>query len=226
MIDAFTRGVQTGEPFRAEVRFISRDGEEVWILGEARLIRDDAGRFAYFQGVGFDITPTKRAQEMMAEAARLRAEIYAARNVELAELNEQLRVAIEQAEAAEALQRQLLAREREVVERLTQLDRDKNDFVSSVSHELRTPVTSMLGLPGAARPTATRARSTPEQAAHARGHPPQQPAPAQPHRGPADGVGAGGDEDAAGAGPGVGAGADRVGRRGHEPGHDRAGPGR
>ena len=52
VIDAFTRGVQTGEPFRAEVRFMSRTGEEVWILGEARLIRDDAGRLAYFQGVG------------------------------------------------------------------------------------------------------------------------------------------------------------------------------
>jgi PAS domain S-box-containing protein len=145
VIAAFTRGVQTGEPFRAEVRFISRDGEEVWILGEARLIRDDTGRFAYFQGVGFDITPTKRAQEMMAEAARLRAEIYAARNIELVELNAKLQVAVEQAEAAEALQRTLLDREREVVERLTRLDRDKNDFVSSVSHELRTPVTSMLG---------------------------------------------------------------------------------
>ncbi len=152
VIEAFTRGVQTGGPFRAEVRFISRSGEEVWILGEARLIRDDAGRLAYFQGVGFDITPSKRAQAMMAEAenvrveaAQLLADVYAARNVELAELNEQLRVAVEQAEAAEALQRQLLAREREVVDRLTRLDRDKNDFVSSVSHELRTPVTSMLG---------------------------------------------------------------------------------
>ncbi len=145
VIEAFTKGVHTGGPFRAEVRFFSRQGEEVWILGEARLIRDDTGRLAYFQGVGFDITPTKRAQAMMAEAAQLRAELYTARNVELAELNEQLRVAVEQAEAAEALQRQLLTRERMVVERLTRLDRDKNDFVSSVSHELRTPVTSMLG---------------------------------------------------------------------------------
>ena len=152
VIDAFTRGVQTGQPFRAEVRFISRDGEEVWILGEARLIRDDGGRLAYFQGVGFDITPSKRAQAMMAEAervrveaAQLRTELYVARNVELAELNEQLRVAVEQAETAEARQRLLLAREREVVDRLTRLDADKNDFVSSVSHELRTPVTSMLG---------------------------------------------------------------------------------
>ncbi|MEA2703785.1 MAG: hypothetical protein QOD63_1730, partial [Actinomycetota bacterium] len=145
VIEAFTRGIQTGGPFRAEVRFLSRDGTEVWILGEARLIRDDQGRLAYFQGVGFDITPSKRAQEALAlaerakaEAARLRADAYSAANVELAELNEQLR-------QAEAIQRALLAREHEVVERLTQLDRDKTDFVSSVTHELRTPVTSMLG---------------------------------------------------------------------------------
>ena len=85
------------------------------------------------------------AERVRVEAAQLRTELYVARNVELAELNEQLRVAVEQAEAAEARQRQLLAREREVVDRLTRLDRDKNDFVSSVSHELRTPVTSMLG---------------------------------------------------------------------------------
>lgn len=145
VIEAFTRGIQTGGPFRAEVRFLARDGTEVWILGEARLIRDDKGRLAYFQGVGFDITPSKRAQEALAqaerakaEAARLRADAYSAANVELAELNEQLR-------EAEAMQRGLLAREHEVVERLTQLDRDKTDFVSSVTHELRTPVTSMLG---------------------------------------------------------------------------------
>jgi PAS domain S-box-containing protein len=145
VIEAFTRGVQTGGPFRAEVRFLSRDGKEVWILGEARLIRDDKGRLAYFQGVGFDITPSKQAQQALAqaerakaEAARLRADAYSAANVELAELNEQLR-------EAEAMQRAMLAREHEVVERLTQLDRDKTDFVSSVTHELRTPVTSMLG---------------------------------------------------------------------------------
>ena len=145
VIEAFTRGIHTGGPFRAEVRFLSREGKEVWILGEARLIRDDMGRLAYFQGVGFDITPSKRAQEALAlaerakaEAAQMRADAVSATNVELAELNEQLR-------QAEAMQRAMLAREHEVVERLTQLDRDKTDFVSSVTHELRTPVTSMLG---------------------------------------------------------------------------------
>lgn len=50
-----------------------------------------------------------------------------------------------------------LDKERQVVERLQQLDAAKNDFVSTVSHELRTPTTSIVGytemiLDGAAGP--------------------------------------------------------------------------
>jgi signal transduction histidine kinase len=48
--------------------------------------------------------------------------------------------------AAELAQRDdLLDREREVVHALQDLNRQKDDFVSSVSHELRTPITSILG---------------------------------------------------------------------------------
>ena len=46
---------------------------------------------------------------------------------------------------AEAAHRSALRHEREMVEKLTELDRAKNDFVSTVSHELRTPLTSVLG---------------------------------------------------------------------------------
>lgn len=47
--------------------------------------------------------------------------------------------------AAIARQQDLLDQERDMVAKLTDLDRAKNDFVSSISHELRTPLTSIIG---------------------------------------------------------------------------------
>jgi PAS domain S-box-containing protein len=65
----FTRGIRTGGPFRAECRFMARDGRTVWVHGEARLVRDDIGRPQFLQGVAFDITESKRAQEIMMKTA-------------------------------------------------------------------------------------------------------------------------------------------------------------
>ena len=45
----------------------------------------------------------------------------------------------------EELLRDALAKEREAVERLNDVDRAQTEFVSAVSHELRTPITSVLG---------------------------------------------------------------------------------
>jgi|HubBroStandDraft_4_1064222.scaffolds.fasta_scaffold48545_3 PAS domain S-box-containing protein len=69
--EEFTRGCQTGGPFRAECRFIARNGNVVWVHGEARLVKDDLGRPQFLQGVAFDITENKRAQEvLLADAVR------------------------------------------------------------------------------------------------------------------------------------------------------------
>ena len=61
----FARGCATGGPFRAQCRFIAKDGSVVWVHGEARLIGDEEGRAILLQGVAFDITESKRAEEII-----------------------------------------------------------------------------------------------------------------------------------------------------------------
>jgi PAS domain S-box-containing protein len=80
--EEFTRGCQTGGPFRAECRFVARDGHLVWVLGEARLVKDELGRPQFLQGVAFDITQNKRAQEVLVTEA-----------VRTAKIEEELRIA-------------------------------------------------------------------------------------------------------------------------------------
>ncbi|MEZ0229816.1 MAG: ATP-binding protein, partial [Planctomycetota bacterium] len=78
--EEFARGVQTGGPFRSECRFIAKNGEIVWVHGEARVVRDEHGKPLFVQGVAFDITEAKNAeakvreaQDVMARSERLAA---------------------------------------------------------------------------------------------------------------------------------------------------------
>ena len=66
--EEFARGCATGGPFRSECRFMARDGHIVWVHGEARVVRDEDGRPLFVQGVAFDITESKRAEEKVREA--------------------------------------------------------------------------------------------------------------------------------------------------------------
>ncbi len=84
--EEFGRGCRTGGPFRAECRFVARDGHVVWIHGEARIVKDELGRPQFLQGVAFDITESKRAQEVVlneaVRTARVEEEIAIARRVQ------------------------------------------------------------------------------------------------------------------------------------------------
>jgi PAS domain S-box-containing protein len=64
VLDAeFARSCLTGGPFKAQCRFVARDGHLVWVHGEARIIKDERGVPLLLQGVAFDVSETKRAEE-------------------------------------------------------------------------------------------------------------------------------------------------------------------
>ncbi len=64
------RTQQTGEPFSCEYRMVRPDGGTVWLQDDAVLLRDDRGEPLYWQGVRFDITARKEAEELLREAER------------------------------------------------------------------------------------------------------------------------------------------------------------
>lgn len=63
----FARTCATAEPFRSVYRFLARDGRVVWVLGEAKVVHDPDGRPMFLQGVAFDITRMKNAEEELKE---------------------------------------------------------------------------------------------------------------------------------------------------------------
>jgi PAS domain S-box-containing protein len=112
---------QTGEPFVAEYRMCTRDGQVRWVRDEAVLIRGGDGRPLFWQGILTDITATKLAAARLAEA--LDREQDAAQRLAAA-----------------------LERERAAAEHLRAVDEMKTTFLQAVSHDLRTPLTTVLGI--------------------------------------------------------------------------------
>lgn len=62
------RGVFTGSPFQLEYRLLSREGRAVWIHDDATIVRDVAGQARYLQGVFYDITERRRAEEALRQS--------------------------------------------------------------------------------------------------------------------------------------------------------------
>jgi PAS domain S-box-containing protein len=58
----------TGDSWSVDYRTITRDGRVVWLHNESVLIRGDDGRPAFWQGVCFDVTERKAAEERVRAA--------------------------------------------------------------------------------------------------------------------------------------------------------------
>jgi len=62
----------TGQPYHAEYRMQAKDGRWVWILDEAVVVRDEEGRPLCMQGIMYDITERKLAEERLLALDRLK----------------------------------------------------------------------------------------------------------------------------------------------------------
>ena len=56
---------ETGVPFSLEYRLLARDGHIVWVQDQALIVRDAQGKPQFWQGVLFDITLRKQAEQLL-----------------------------------------------------------------------------------------------------------------------------------------------------------------
>jgi len=129
----FARTCATGVHFKSQYRFLARDDRVVWVQGEAEVIRDEHGHPLFLQGIAFDITEIKRAEESLIRLQEDLESRVALRTVELARANELLRGEVLE---RTRLQQQLHARAEELAEE----SKRKDHFLAVLAHELRNPL--------------------------------------------------------------------------------------
>jgi PAS domain S-box-containing protein len=155
----FARTCAVGEQFRAEYRFISRSGKVVWVHGEATLVRDDNGAPSFLQGIAFDITERKEAEQLMLQSQSELERRVEDRTADLARLNSELQNEIIERRKAEEQRTRYVAQLEEASGRIEEQSRavhaareraevanqTKSAFLANMSHEIRTPMTAILG---------------------------------------------------------------------------------
>jgi protein-histidine pros-kinase len=112
----FAQTCNLSKPFRSEYRFLARDGHVVWILGQAQVMYDDKGQPLFLQGIAYDISELKQAEETRQLNSVLEQRVL--------DRTQQLQTAREEADRA---------------------NHAKSAFLSRMSHELRTPMNAILG---------------------------------------------------------------------------------
>jgi PAS domain S-box-containing protein len=143
--EGFARTCSEGAPFRAEYRFLSRDGRVVWVHGEAQVVRGPTGEPLFLQGIAYDITEHKRAEEALRTMHEELERQVRERTAELARANRALQAEIRERQRAEEEVRRVNADLVLANEQALEASRAKSAFLANMSHELRTPLNAIIG---------------------------------------------------------------------------------
>jgi PAS domain S-box-containing protein len=68
VLEAEERSHEQGDVFHAEYRMYTRRGDRIWIRDDAFPVRDEEGRPLFMQGIMYDVTDQKMAQEELSRA--------------------------------------------------------------------------------------------------------------------------------------------------------------
>jgi PAS domain S-box-containing protein len=98
----FSRTIALAAPFKGDYRFLAKDGRVVWIHGEVTVVRDDAGRPSFLQGIGYEITELKLAEQVLRRSREELDQLVKARTVEITAANRSLEAEIKLRERIEA----------------------------------------------------------------------------------------------------------------------------
>jgi PAS domain S-box-containing protein len=141
----FAQTCVAGKHFRAEYRFLARDGRVVWVHGEAQVVRDEHGNPLYLQGIAFDITARKQAEEDLRKAHDELERRVSERTAELGRANAVLEQEIGERQRIEEELRRVNTVLVEAHQQAVEANRVKSTFLANMSHELRTPLNAIIG---------------------------------------------------------------------------------
>ena len=148
-------GILERAPYIIEYRIVRSDGAIRWVYEKGQGIFSEDGRFLWLDGVIFDITERKQAEEELAKYQEHLEELVDTRTLELTDANRQLRQEVSERKRAEEEVEATLAKLAQS-EKMASLGM----LVAGVAHEINTPVGAISSMHNTLMRAVVKLRST------------------------------------------------------------------